>query len=127
MDGEFVKHMAVTKVHALIGWALCGLVMYIGMAITSMENAVIIHLVAAPIIFWALATLYFRKFDYFSPLHVAAVFAAVVIFLDVVVVALLIERSFEMFRSPLGTWVVFALIFLVTWLTGIGIRRHRLA
>ena len=48
----------------------------------------------------------------------AAMFVAIVIFLDVFVIALLIERSFEMFRSVLGTWLPFALIFLATWLTG---------
>jgi hypothetical protein len=37
----------------------------------------------------------------------------------VFVVALLVEKSFDMFRSVLGTWLPFALIFLATWLTGI--------
>lgn len=120
-----MKKLAVTKVHAILGWALCGLVMYAGMATTSMGNAVIIHLIAAPIIFWALSTLYFKRFDYFSPVSVAAIFVAVVICLDVIIVALIIERSFEMFRSPLGTWIVFALIFLATWLTGVNIRSRR--
>lgn len=120
-----MKKLAVTKVHAIVGWALCGLVMYAGMATTSMGNAVIIHLIAAPIIFWALSTLYFKRFDYFSPVSVAAIFVAVVICLDVIIVALIIERSFEMFRSPLGTWIVFALIFLATWLTGVNIRSRR--
>lgn len=40
-------------------------------------------------------------------------------FLDVFVVALLVEKSFDMFRSVLGTWLSFALIFLPTWFTGI--------
>ena len=35
------------------------------------------------------------------------------------VVALLINRSFEMFASLLGTWIPFALIFLSTYLTGL--------
>jgi hypothetical protein len=125
MDGDFVKHMAITKIHAIIGWILCGLVMYVGMATTSMGNAIIIHLIAAPIIFWALSTIYFKKFDYFSPIHTALIFVAVVISLDIIIVAIIIERSFDMFRSPLGTWIVFALIFLATWLTGHRIRGRK--
>jgi hypothetical protein len=119
--------MVITKVHAIIGWVLCGVVMYIGMATASMGTAIIIHLIAAPIVFWIIATFYFRKFDHFSPLHTAAIFTAVVISLDVIIVALIIERNFDMFRSPLGTWAVFALIFLVTWLTGTRIRAQKRA
>jgi hypothetical protein len=42
-----------------------------------------------------------------------------VIAMDFFVVALLINRSLEMFTSPLGTWIPFALIFISTWLTGL--------
>jgi hypothetical protein len=38
--------------------------------------------------------------------------------MDVFVVALLIERSFQMFASLLGTWIPFALIFLSSWAAG---------
>ena len=38
--------------------------------------------------------------------------------LDILIVALLIERSFEMFTSILGTWIPFLLIFGSTYLTG---------
>ena len=37
----------------------------------------------------------------------------------VAVVAMLIEQSFDMFRSLAGTWLVFALIFVSTWLIGV--------
>jgi hypothetical protein len=49
----------------------------------------------------------------------AAVFVVIVFLLDVFLVALLVERSFAMFRSVLGTWLAFALIFLSAWLTGV--------
>jgi hypothetical protein len=45
-------------------------------------------------------------------------FLAIVIFLDMFVIALLVEKSFDMFRSVLGTWLPFVLIFLTIWLTG---------
>jgi hypothetical protein len=35
------------------------------------------------------------------------------------VVALLIERSFKMFESIVGTWPPFLLIFISTWWTGV--------
>jgi hypothetical protein len=40
--------------------------------------------------------------------------------LDVLVVALLTERSFAMFASPSGTWLPLALIVAATWITGRG-------
>ena len=104
--------------HGVVGWALCGATMGIGMAATSVENAMVIHAAAVPFIFGTLAFVYFRRFGDWSPLRVAGAFLGVVITLDVLVVALMIEKSFEMFRSPLGTWLPFALAFLTTWLTG---------
>lgn len=108
----------VLTAHAFVGWLLCGASMWIGMAVTTVENAQIIHAVAAPVVFFLLSWNYFVRFDFSSPLATASFFVAFVIATDVVVVALLIERSFEMFRSPLGTWIPFALIFATTYLTG---------
>jgi len=42
-------------------------------------------------------------------------------YLGTFVVAVLINRSFEMFTSLLGTWIPFALIFLSTYLTGLAV------
>jgi hypothetical protein len=41
----------VILIHAFIGWALCGAIMGIGMAVTSMQATLIAHLIGAPIIF----------------------------------------------------------------------------
>jgi hypothetical protein len=38
--------------------------------------------------------------------------------MDFFIVAMLINKSFEMFTSLLGTWIPFALIFISTYLTG---------
>lgn len=96
--------------------------MGIGMAVTSEGNALIIHAVAAPIVFAVLSFIYFTKFDYTTPLQTAAIFVAFVIAVDVFVVALLILNSFEMFTSPLGTWIPFALILLATYLVGLYVQ-----
>ncbi len=103
---------------AIIGWGLCGLSMAIGMSITSIANALIIHAIAAPIIYYFISLLYFKKFNYTTPIQTAIIFVAIVILLDFFVVALLINKSFDMFLSPLGTWIPFLLIFLSTFLTG---------
>ena len=66
----------------------------------------------------------FRRFHFTEPLQTALLFVTVMVVLDVVVVAGLIERSFDMFKSFTGTWLVFALIFIATWLTGRVVRRE---
>ena len=119
MDKLSIRKLIIILVHALMGWALCGATMGIGMAVTSIENALIIHAIAAPIIFATISLIYFKKFNYTTPLQTAIVFVFFVVFMDVFVVALLIEKSFEMFTNILGTWIPFALIFISTYLTGL--------
>jgi hypothetical protein len=43
--------------------------------------------------------------------------------MDFFVVAILIQRSLEMFASVLGTWIPVALIFLSTYLTGLYVSK----
>jgi len=119
MDKLSIRKLIIILVHGLIGWALCGATMGIGMAVTSIENTLIIHAIAAPIIFATISLTYFKKFNYTTPLQTAIVFVFFVVFMDVFVVALLIEKSFEMFTNILGTWIPFALIFISTYLTGL--------
>ena len=68
-----------------------------------------------------------KRFAYFyftTPLQTAVVFVSVVVFMDLFVVALLIEKSFEMFASLLGTWIPWALIFASTYLTGLFVTKR---
>jgi hypothetical protein len=120
------RQALITIVHGMAGWALCGATMGIGMATTTLDNAVVIHAAAVPLIFAAVTLVYFRKSADQSPLRTAVSFLAIVIVMDAVVVALLIERSFEMFQSPLGTWLPFLLIFLSSWFTANRVRRSPL-
>jgi hypothetical protein len=108
----------VVVAHALVGWALCGAIIGIGRRMTSMRNTLIIHAVGAPILFGILSLIYFTVFAYTTPLQTAAIFVAVAMLMDFVVVARLVEKSFEMFTSVLGTWIPFALIFASTYLCG---------
>lgn len=122
-----MKATSVLKIlaHAFLGWALCAATIAIGMSVTTLENALIIHAVAAPIIFTGISLVYFRKFNFTPPLQTALIFVALVIVMDLFVVALLINHSFEMFTSLLGTWIPFMLIFLSTWLTGLLVNQRK--
>ena len=113
-----MKKATIMLIHAFIGWVLCGAIMGIGMAVTSIETTLIIHAIGAPVIFVILSLIYFRKFNNTTPLQTAITFTGFVIFMDVFVVALLINKSFEMFTSAIGTWIPFALIFISTYLAG---------
>jgi hypothetical protein len=112
------KKTIIILAHAFIGWMLCAATMGIGMSLTSLNNALIIHAIAAPVFFAGISLVYFRKFNYTAPLQTAIIFIAFVIAMDFFLVAMVINRSFEMFTSLLGTWIPFALIFISTYLTG---------
>ncbi len=92
--------------------------MTVGRSVASLETALVAHAIAAPLIFGVLATWYFRLFPGASPGFTALIWVSFVILMDVLVVALFVERSFAMFASPLGTWIPFALIFLSTFVVG---------
>ena len=113
-----VRKIITVLVHAFVGWALCAATMGIGMSTTTLENALIIHAIAAPIFFMLVSLVYFKIYNYTTPLQTAIIFVAFVILMDFFVVALLINRSLDMFASLLGTWIPFALIFASTYLTG---------
>ena len=111
--------------HAFVLWALCGLTMGVGQAVTTVDAALVAHAVAAPIFAVAVSWNYFSRYGYTTPLQTALVFVSFVIVVDLFLVALVIEQSLEMFASPIGTWILFALIFASTYLTGRAVeRRH---
>lgn len=104
---------------AVVGWALCGTTIGIARKVTTFRNALVVHAIAAPMVFVVVSAVYFDWFAGAGPVVTAALFVAIVIALDVFVIAMLVEKSFDMFRSVLGTWLPFALIFAATWLTGV--------
>jgi len=108
----------VILAHAVAGWAYCGLLIGISRQFLSMPMTLLVHAIGAPLGFVGIASLYFRRFAYTSPLKTAAIFLAVVMGLDLFLAAPVFEKSYAMFASPLGTWVPFALIFVATYLTG---------
>lgn len=117
------RRLMTVLIHAFVGWTLCAATMGIGMATTSLNNALTIHAIGAPIFFLIVSLVYFKKFNYTTPLQTAIIFVAFVIALDFFVVALLINESLDMFTSLLGTWIPFALIFASTYLAGLYVIR----
>jgi hypothetical protein len=113
-----MKQPRIIMAHAFVAWALCGATIWIGREIMTMEKTLIVHAIVAPIFFAAVTYVYTRFFGFTSPLTTAVLFISFVLFMDVFLVAMVIEKSFDMFRSPLGTWIPIGLEFLSTWLTG---------
>lgn len=119
------KKILVILAHAFVGWALCAATMGIGMAVTTLDSTLVVHAIGAPIFFTGVSLVYFRKFNYTTPLQTALWFLGFVVAMDLFLVAMLINRSFEMFTSLLGTWLPFALILVSTYLTGYFITRSK--
>lgn len=111
--------VVVILAHAFVGWVLCGAIMLIGRSVTSLQTTLIIHAISVFVIFAIIGLNYFKRFNYTTPLQTAIIFVSFVILMDVFIVALLIEKSFEMFRSILGTWIPFIFIFKATYLAGL--------
>lgn len=106
-----------------LGQLGCWALMMGSQAITTLENALIIHAVGAPFVFLLISSVYFKKFNYTGPLKTAIAFVSIVILMDFFIVSLIINQNFDMFLSPIGTWIPFVLIFTSTYLTGNIIRK----
>jgi hypothetical protein len=120
------KSTRIIIIHALIGWILCAATMGIGTAITTIDNALYIHAILAPVFFIAVSFNYFRKYNSITPIKASVAFVAFVIIVDFFVVALVIQRNLDMFSSILGTWIPFMLIFVSTYVTGMIINHKRI-
>ena len=113
-----MRRYFVITLHAFAGWSLCALTIAAGFALTNERTALIIHAIAAPLIFGALSWFYFRTFHYTSPFITALVFLGFTMAVDFFLVALVIQNSLAMFSSILGTWLPFGLIFVSTYSVG---------
>jgi len=111
--------------HGFVGWAACGALMGGLLGTVSLATALTGHAVGAPIIFAAVTAHLFLRSGGRPPIVVASTFTAIVVALDAFIVAWLIQRSFAMFSSVLGTWLPFALIFVSVFVTGALLWRGR--
>ena len=78
---------------AVIGWAVCGAIIGVGRAVTTLETTLILHAIGAPIIFAVLSWVYFGRFGFTTPIQTAIAFTGIVVLLDTFVVALFVEQS----------------------------------
>jgi len=129
MKLENAKRTGVLLALGLVGWGICGAIIFIGRGTIGAETTFIVHAIAVPIVFGILSYVYFRFFAYATPLVAAAVFLGMAFGLDFFVIAPFAEKCYDMFTSPqsiLGTWIPFGLIFLATYLVGLAtVRRVR--
>jgi hypothetical protein len=106
---------------ALVLWGASGGVMTIGRRIWSLDTALRVHLVAAPIFAFVVGALRRILAPAFDPALHAVAITSVVMALDALVVGPVFERSYATFGSVIGTWLPFALIFLAIWVAGIWV------
>jgi menaquinone-dependent protoporphyrinogen oxidase len=104
--------------HGVAGWSVCAAIMAGLLMVAGATAATVVHAIATPLIFAAVAKHYFGARGARGAVPVALTFTAIVATLDLAVVAALIQHSFAMFERIGGTWLPLALIFLVTWATG---------
>ena len=57
------KQWLIILAHAFIGWAFCGAIMGVGMAVTTMPITLTLHAIGGPIGFVILSIIYFKKFN----------------------------------------------------------------
>ena len=88
--------------YAFIGWVLCGAMVGIGRNITTIENALIIHLIGAPIVFAVLAKMYYEKNNRLSPLGLAIYMLSFVVLMDLLVVSMIIEKTLICLKAQLA-------------------------
>jgi hypothetical protein len=122
-----LRKILILLIHAFIVWVLCGMTIAIGRSITSIELTLIIHLIAAPVYACIVSLVYYRKFNFTSPIQTAFIFLLFVIIMDAGLVAPVFEKSYGMFKSLIGTWIPFTLIFLSAYISGLLIKRKESA
>ena len=72
------NRVLIILLHAFVVWALCGAIIGIGRALTTLETALIIHVIGAPVITFIVSSFYFRKYHYTSPFNTALIFLSLV-------------------------------------------------
>lgn len=87
------------------------------------DSALVVHAAAAPFVSAIFSYIYYKKFNYSSPIITALVIVATVILLDFVLTATIILQDYSMFYSPIGTWIPFALIFIAALIVGMYLNR----
>jgi multidrug transporter EmrE-like cation transporter len=119
------KESLILFLHAIIIYFVCFAVMGASMATLPIDSALIVHAAAAPFVSAIFSYIYYKKFNYSSPLITATVIMVTVILLDFFLTATIILQDYAMFYSLIGTWIPFALIFTGALIVGIYLNREQ--
>jgi len=119
-----LKKALIMFIHVFIPWILCGATLGIGQALLSRKITFILFAILAPLFFAISSYIYHKRFNFTSPIITAYIFVGFVILMDLVFVAPVIEKSYDMFTSFLETWLPFILIFLAAYIFGIMARNR---
>jgi hypothetical protein len=125
MIKQAYRKITIVLMHALVVWALCGATIGIGRSYMGMEPTLIVHAIGAPIFAFLVSLNYYTRYNYSTPAQTAFIFMLFIMILDAGLVAPVFEKSYDMFKSVLGTWIPFALIFLSVFFTGIMHRKMK--
>lgn len=118
------QNSKIIFIHVFIPWILCGATLGIGQALLTRKTTFIIFAILAPIFFALSSFIYHKKYNFTSPIVTAFIFSGFVALMDLVFVAPVIEKSYDMFKNFLESWLPFILILFATYFSGI-ISRNR--
>ncbi|MFX1605050.1 MAG: hypothetical protein ACFFDD_04020 [Promethearchaeota archaeon] len=118
------KEFLTLLVNAIIIYFVCFAVMGVSMMTLDIDTALVVHAAAAPFVSALFSSIYYKKFNYSSPLITAIVIVATVIALDFFLTATIILQDYAMFYSFIGTWIPFALIFTGALITGVYVNKE---
>ncbi len=124
MDKAKGRKFRIILLYALIGWAVCAMTMGVGMAFLPAHIVFVIHALVAPLAFAFLSYHYHKNHHFTEPFQTALIFVSVVGLVDFFLVALVILKSLDMFKSLLGTWIPLVLIFSSTLVVGLFTRKN---
>ncbi len=116
--GNTMRALGLAMGHATLGWGLCAGIMGALLTTIAPQAAILVHGIAAPMVFVVVSTSYFGRRGAWAPLRAALFFAVVVGLLDLVIVACFVMHSLTMFRSFAGSWLPLLLIAAATLITG---------
>jgi hypothetical protein len=128
LANDSLKKSLVIFGFGFAGWMIWGI--FIGIIIGLKSGNMIdetgdllLHATLPPIAFLIVSPIYFKKFNYAKPLQTAVAFPAIILMLDILIVALLVEGSFDIFASP-APWISYFLAFVFTLLVGLYMNRE---
>ena len=108
------KKITIVLIHAFIVWALCGATIAIGRAVTTVELTLRIHAIAAPIFACLVSMVYYKNFNYISPILTAFIFLLFVIAMDAGLVAPVFEKRCDqsLFYTKICTYTYYLVILI---------------